>query len=100
MPSRSSFPNRKGARDWSSAATSPRTSTDRDCVRRFGGYAKADASATGWLVAAATASAAAYAAGMFTFDAMGFTQVTFLLFVILGLGAAAAARGREASRAE
>jgi hypothetical protein len=64
-------------------------------LRRFGRAAKGDPSPTGWLLAAITASVAAYAVGMFTYDALGFVQVTFLLFLLLGLGAAVAANGRQ-----
>jgi hypothetical protein len=63
-------------------------------LRRYGGAARDDSSPTGWLLVAMTASVTAYAVGMFTFDALGFVQVTFLLFIILGLGAAAAATRR------
>lgn len=59
-------------------------------LRRLGKAAKSDDSPLGWLLVAVTAGIAAYAVGMFTFDALGFIQVTFLLFVLLGLGAAAA----------
>ena len=37
---------------------------------------------------AITASVTAYGVAMFTFDAFSFIQVTFILFVVLGLGAA------------
>lgn len=63
-------------------------------VRRFGRMAKDDGSPAGWLVAAVTASVAAFAVGMFTFDAFGFSQVTVLLFILLGLGSAAMANAR------
>src|SRR5918992_1108931 len=66
-------------------------------LRRFGRRAKDDPSPTGWLLAAVTASVTAYAVGMFTYDALGFVQVTFLLFIVLGLGAAAAANQRRPS---
>lgn len=56
-------------------------------VRRAGRRAKADRGRTGWLLAAITASVAAYAVGMLTFDAFSFIQVTFILFLLLGLGA-------------
>lgn len=59
-------------------------------LRRLGSAAKKDDSPRGWLLVAVVAGVAAYAVGMFTFDALGFTQVTFLLFVLLGIGAAAA----------
>jgi hypothetical protein len=59
-------------------------------VRRLGRRAKTDSSADGWLVAATTASVAAFAVGMFTFDSFSFVQVTFLFFIILALGASRA----------
>jgi hypothetical protein len=59
-------------------------------LRRMGGAAKRDMSARGWLLAATTASTAGYAVGMFFYDSFEFVQVTFLLFIVLGLGAAAA----------
>jgi hypothetical protein len=63
-------------------------------LRRFGRVARGDPSPTGWLLAAVTASMTAYAVGMFTYDALGFVQVTFFLFIILGLGAAVGANRR------
>lgn len=57
-------------------------------IRRAGKAASKDLSPRGWLLAATTASVAGYAVGMFTYDAFSFIQVTFLLFVVLGLGAA------------
>jgi O-antigen ligase len=59
-------------------------------IRRWGGAAR-DHSDNGWLLVAATAAVTAYAVAMFTFDAFSFIQVTLLLFVVLGIGAAAAA---------
>ena len=56
-------------------------------VRRFGAEAKRDRSERGWLLTAITAAVAAYAFGMVTFDALAFVQVTFLLFIIVGIGA-------------
>lgn len=58
--------------------------------RRLGKRAKRDYSPTGWLLVGVTASVMAYAVGSFTFDALSFIQVTFFLFLILGLGTAAA----------
>ena len=58
-------------------------------IRRAGHAAKNDFSARGSLLTATTASVAAYAVGMFTFDSFAFIQVTFLLFFLLGLGCAA-----------
>ncbi len=57
-------------------------------VRRFGAEARRDDSERGWLLAAIAASVAAYAVGMLTFDAFAFIQVTFLMFILVGLGAA------------
>ena len=56
-------------------------------VRRFGKEAKRDDSARGWLLAAVAASTAAFAVGMLTYDAFSFIQVTFLLFIMVGIGA-------------
>jgi O-antigen ligase len=64
-------------------------------ARRYGRASKDDESETGWLLIAVTASVTAYAVGSFTFDALGFSQVTFVLFLILGLAAAARANARE-----
>jgi polysaccharide biosynthesis protein PslJ len=58
--------------------------------RRLGKRAKRDQSPTGWLLVGVTASVIAYAVGSFTFDALSFIQVTFFLFLILGIGTAAA----------
>lgn len=59
--------------------------------RRFGRAARDDPSPRGWFLAATTASVSAYAVSMFTYDAFSFIQVTFLLFILLGLGSAALA---------
>ena len=55
-------------------------------IRRFGRESKRDGSERGWLLAAITASIAAYAVGMLTYDAFAFIQVTFLLFILLAIG--------------
>jgi len=57
-------------------------------IRRFGAEARRDDSERGWLLTAIAASIAAYAVGMVTFDAFAFIQVTFLMFILVGLGAA------------
>jgi polysaccharide biosynthesis protein PslJ len=57
-------------------------------VRRFGRAARQDLSDRGWLLAALAASIAAFAVGMFTYDAFAFIQVTFVLFVFIAIGAA------------
>jgi hypothetical protein len=58
-------------------------------VRRLGRAAKEDDSDRSWLCTAVAASVAAYSIGMFTYDAWSFIQVTFVLFILLGLGSAA-----------
>ena len=55
-------------------------------VRRVGRAARHDASSRGWFLAAVTASIVAYGVSMFFYDAMSFIQVTFLLFILMGLG--------------
>jgi polysaccharide biosynthesis protein PslJ len=67
-------------------------------IRRTVRAAKEDLSARGSLLTATAASVAAYAVGMFTFDSFAFIQVTFLLFLFLGLGGAVLRhpRGAEA----
>jgi hypothetical protein len=71
-------------------------------VRRLGRAAKEDDSDRSWLYTAIAASVAAYSVGMFTYDAWSFIQVTFVLFILLGLGSAALgpvpARARRAVR--
>jgi polysaccharide biosynthesis protein PslJ len=62
-------------------------------ARRYGRAGKDDDSPTGWLLVGVTASVTAYAVGSLTFDSLGFSQVTFVLFLVLGLGAAARANG-------
>jgi hypothetical protein len=41
-----------------------------------------------WLFAGLLASIVSFAVGMLTFDAFGFTQVTFIFWILLGLSAA------------
>jgi O-antigen ligase/polysaccharide polymerase Wzy-like membrane protein len=57
-------------------------------VRRFGKEAKEDDSDRGWLLVSIAAAVAAFAVGMFTYDAFSFIQVTFLMFILVGLGSA------------
>ncbi len=58
-------------------------------VRLLKDRAKADDSPDGWLATALATAITAYGVGMLTYDAFSFIQVTFLLFIILGLSAAA-----------
>ena len=57
-------------------------------IRGVGRGALRERSDEGWLLVALVASVAAFGVGMFTFDAFAFTQVTFVFFVLLALGAA------------
>jgi polysaccharide biosynthesis protein PslJ len=65
-------------------------------VRRLGRAAKREPGNEGWLLTALGASTLAYAVGMFTYDSFSFIQVTFLLFIMLALGAATLARLQSA----
>jgi O-antigen ligase len=56
-------------------------------VRRTGRLARKDDSDEAWLMAAFTASIGAFGIGMFTYDTFSFIQVTFMLFLLLGLAA-------------
>jgi polysaccharide biosynthesis protein PslJ len=60
-------------------------------IRRLGRAGRAR-TADGDLCVALTAAIAAYAVGMASFDALGFVQVTFVLFLLFGLAAATLAR--------
>jgi polysaccharide biosynthesis protein PslJ len=68
-------------------------------IRRAGREAKRDTSDDGWFLVAITASVTSFAVGMLTFDAFAFIQVTFLLFVLLGLGVAALGSARASEPA-
>lgn len=66
-------------------------------VRRLARAAKTNAEdRIGWLFAALAASIASFAVGMFTYDAFSFVQVTFFVFILLGVAAAALALGAKA----
>jgi hypothetical protein len=56
-------------------------------TRRLAREAKRDRSPPGWLAVALSASIAAYASSMLTYDAFSFIQSTFILFFLLGFGA-------------
>jgi polysaccharide biosynthesis protein PslJ len=57
-------------------------------VRRCAAEARRDDSERGWLLTAIASSVAALGFGMLTFDAFAFIQVTFLLFILVGLASA------------
>ena len=63
-------------------------------IRRAGREAKRDDSARGWLLTAIAGGVAAFAVGMATYDAFSFIQVTFVLYILLGL-AVCAVHSRE-----
>jgi O-antigen ligase len=65
-------------------------------LRRAGVEARRDAAARGSLLAALATAAAAYGVGMLTFDSFSFIQVTFVFFILLGLGSALLAIRPEA----
>jgi hypothetical protein len=67
-------------------------------VRLLAGAALRDESPHGWLLAGLAASVLAFAVGMFTYDAFGFTQATLLMFAIVGIGIAARNLGPDAPR--
>lgn len=64
-------------------------------LRRTGRRAKAITSTQGWLYVALVASVASYAIGMLTYDAFSFVQVTFVLYMVMAIGAAALALDRR-----
>src|ERR671935_897656 len=57
-------------------------------IRRVGREGKHDQSDRGWLLCSLAASIASFAVGLYFYDAYSFVQVTFLSFILLGLGAA------------
>jgi hypothetical protein len=54
-------------------------------LRRLAIGARGDPTPHGWLLAGLAAAIAAFAIGMITFDAFACSQVTFLLFLLIGL---------------
>jgi polysaccharide biosynthesis protein PslJ len=67
-------------------------------IRKLGAEAKRDLADRGLLIVGLTASVAAFAVGMFFFDAFSFIQVTFVLFILLALGASTLATPRPARK--
>ena len=59
-------------------------------IRRLARQAREEGPDGGWLEISLAAGIAAFAAGMAFYDAFSFVQVTVILFIILGLGAALA----------
>jgi hypothetical protein len=54
-------------------------------IRRLASAARRDTSAEGWLYVALAGSLGGFAIGMFTYDAFGFIQITFVFFFLLAL---------------
>jgi hypothetical protein len=54
-------------------------------VRRLWPHARDDDSPFGWLMIAGIASVVSFAVSMFFYDAFAFIQVTFMLFIVMGL---------------
>ena len=69
-----------------------------DFLRAAGRAARRDRSARGSLLVAIAASVSAYGVGMLAYDAFSFIQVTFVFFVLLGLGVSLLALGDGAPR--
>jgi hypothetical protein len=64
-------------------------------VRRLARAAKPDPTDYGWLLTAFAAATTAFAVGMVTYDAFSFMQVTFISFMLLGLGETALRLGPQ-----
>jgi hypothetical protein len=58
----------------------------RRFLKKVNAEARRDQSDRGWLLTALSASVLAYALAMLTYDAWSFIQVTWLLFILLGIG--------------
>jgi len=58
-------------------------------IRRAGREARRDYSSRGWFLTAVASAVAAFAVGMLTYDAFSFIQVTFVLYILMGLAACA-----------
>lgn len=65
-------------------------------IRRLARAARDDSSERGWLLVALAAGITAFAVGMLTYDAFSFIQVTFVLFVLLGISSAIVASPKVA----
>jgi hypothetical protein len=68
-------------------------------VRRLSHLARDDLSERGWLALGLASGVFAFSVGMLTYDALSFVQVTFLMFIYLGLGGALLRLDAEAKRA-
>jgi hypothetical protein len=57
-------------------------------IRRAGSIARHDQTARGLYLTALTSSTAAFGLAMFTYDELSFIQVTFVFFIMIGIGVA------------
>jgi O-antigen ligase len=57
-------------------------------ILRLGRHARSHEDDSGWLATGIAASVTAFAVGMFFYDSFSFIQVTFVLFILIGLAAA------------
>ena len=64
-------------------------------ARRLAHRAREEIGPDGWLAAAFAASIVAFGVGMFTFDSLAFTQVTFVFWIIVSLSASLLLAPRE-----
>jgi O-antigen ligase len=55
-------------------------------IRRLLPEARDNESASSWFMVAVIASVSSFAVSMFFYDAFSFIQVTFMLFIVMGLG--------------
>jgi hypothetical protein len=69
-------------------------------IRRAGSMARHDRSARGLYLTALTSSVAAFGLAMFTYDELSFIQVTFVFFIMIGIGAALMDVPQEEAEAE
>jgi hypothetical protein len=67
-------------------------------IRRLAHCSRTAIGADSWLATCLAASLTSFAAGLFTYDAFSFIQVTFLAFILLGFAAVATRQMLAASR--
>jgi hypothetical protein len=67
-------------------------------IKRAGGQGKREDSDRGWLLCSLAASLTAFVVGLYFYDAFSFIQVTFLSFILLGIGAALTTRSEISRR--
>ena len=67
-------------------------------VRSLGRASRRRAGPDGWLFAGFAAALVSFTTAMFTFDAMAFTQVTFVLWIVIALAASLLLAEREPNR--